>query len=261
LIRTAARTRRAERARNLTAHQARDITARARPFAALVCSLGLLIGCTGPRVEPDAPAGVSLAGSWRLNRQASADPDSLITAIVDKEVKRMRRHTRPDDDDPDVLPPPVETGHGGPGGGAGRADNVEPPRGMFRPREGMAAYLRSQYTNALGPLLNGEGLVIEQASNRFALVREGSRRSFTPGGHSVIGVTDGVADQTSGWDGREYVIDVRPQVGPRVTERYGLGPGGQLIEKVSLSGDGLTRLEFTRVYDKGAPPVRVLPSS
>jgi hypothetical protein len=229
-------------------------------FAALACAFGLLAGC-GPRVQPDAPSGVSLAGSWRLNRQASADPEALITAIVDKELKHMRRRARMnDEDDPDPPPPAGEAGHGGPGGGA-RADNVEPPRGMFRPREGMAAYLRSRYTNALGSVLNGEGLIVEQAADRFTLVRNGSRRSFTPGGHSVVGVTDGVADQNTGWNGREYVIDVRPQVGPHVTERYGLSPSGQLIEKVSLSGDELPKLEFTRVYDKGAPPARALPGS
>jgi hypothetical protein len=132
---------------------------------------------------------------------------------------------------------------------------------MFRPREGMAAYLRSQYTNALGSILTGDGIVIEQSPERFVLRRGDSRRSFTPGGRSVVGVAGGVADQTTGWKGRDYVIDVRPQVGPRVTERYSLGPQGQLIEKVTLSGDDLTKLEFTRVYDKGTPAARALPES
>jgi hypothetical protein len=204
---------------------------------------------------------VSLAGSWKLNRQASADPDAMITAIVEKEMKHMRRRSHGyDEDDPDA-PLPGEAGAGGPGGKGRAADNVDAPHGMFRPREGMAAYLRSQYTNALGSVLSGEGLVIEQSPERFTLRRGDSQRSFTPGGRSVVGVAGGVADQTTGWKGREYVIDVRPQVGPRVTERYGLGPDGRLIEKVSLSGDELPKLEFTRVYDKGTPPARALPGS
>ena len=222
--------------------------------------LGVLAGCGGPRVQPDAP-GVNLAGSWRLNRQASADPDALITAIVENEMKHLRRRARPEDEEPD-LPPPPAPGEAGRGPGSGRRGaEVLPPAGMFRPREGMAAYLRSQYTNALGSILSGEGIVIEQAPDRFVLARGDSRRSFTPGGHSVVGVTDGVADQNTGWSGHEYVIDVRPQVGPRVTERYGMGPGGQLIEKISLSGDGLKKLEFTRVYERGAAPARALPTS
>jgi hypothetical protein len=220
-----------------------------------VSAFALLVACSsGPSLDPDAAAEVSLAGSWKLNRQASADPDALIAAIVEKEMKHMRRRSRYDEDDPD-LPPPVDTGRGG-----GGRENVVPPGGMFRPREGMAAYLRSQYTNALGVVLSGEGLVIEQSHDRFVLVRGDSRRSFTPGGRSVVGVADGVADQSSGWKGREYVIDVRPQVGPRVNERYGITPSGQLLEKVSLSGDGLPKLEFTRLYDKGTPPPRVVPT-
>jgi hypothetical protein len=208
---------------------------------------------------------VNLAGPWRLNRQASADPEALITAIVEKEMKHMRRHARPDDEEEDELPPPPAPGEAGSSREGGRhsqrPENVVPPGGMFRPRGGMAAYLRSQYTDALGSLLMGDGLVIEQSSARFVLTRGDSRRTFTPGGHSVVGVANGVADQNSGWDGREYVIDVRPQVGPRVIEHYGLGPNGQLIEKISLSGDDLPKLEFTRVYDRGAPPARALPTS
>jgi hypothetical protein len=225
----------------------------------LLCTFGLLSGC-GPRVEPDAPAGVTLAGSWKVNRQASADPNALISAIVEKEVKHLRRRARAYDEDPESVPSPGGGGRG-PGPAGGGQEDIASPGGLYRPREGIAAWLRSQYTNALGSVLNGEGLVIEQAADRFTLIRGDSRRTFTPGGHSVVGVTDGVADQTSGWNGHEYVIDVRPQVGPRVTEHYGLGPGGQLIEKISLSGDDLPKLEFTRVYDRGTPPSRALPTS
>lgn len=252
-------TRRARSAHSpIVVHSAQGVSplAKARRFAAVMGMLGLLAGCGAPNLKPEVPAGVSLAGSWKLNRQASADPDAMITAIVAKEMKHMRRGSRSYEDDPDA--PPADAVRNRPGA----PENIEPPGGMFRPRGGMAKYLRSQYTNALGSILSGEGLVIEQSPERFTLRRGDSHRTFTPGGHSVIGVTDGVADQTTGWKGREYVIDVRPQVGPRVTERYGLSPGGgQLIEKVELSGDGLRKLEFTRVYDKGTPPPRALPRS
>ena len=125
----------------------------------------------------------------------------------------------------------------------------------------MAAYIRLQYTQALGSVLNGASVVIEQSAERFMIARGDSRRTYTPGGHSVVSVADGVADQTSGWKGREYVIDVRPQVGPHVIERYGLTADGQLIEKVWLNENGMPKLEFTRVYEKGMAPVRKLPTS
>ena len=81
-------------------------------------------------------------------------------------------------------------------------------------------------------------------------IRGDWRRSFTPGGQSVVSVAEGVADQRSGWAGRDYVIEVKPQVGPRVIERYGLSADGrQLVEKFTLTEEGLPKLEFTRVYD------------
>ncbi len=82
---------------------------------------------------------------------------------------------------------PVPPGEAVPGGGGRRVrDNVEPPGGMFRPREGMAAYLRSQYTQRarLPALSDGEGLAIEQAaandSRSGAAIRAApSRRAVT----------------------------------------------------------------------------------
>ncbi len=134
--------------------------------------------------------------------------------------------------------------------------------GGFRDRRRHRDFLRKYYGEALGARLSGNGLIIEQSARRFVIARGDSRRSYTPGGHSVVSVVDGVADQSSGWKGREFVIDVRPQVGPRLTERYGLTAVGQLVEKVTLAEDNdLPGLEFTRVYEPGAAPARPLPTS
>jgi hypothetical protein len=226
----------------------------------------LLSACGAPRLEPDIPTGVNLAGAWRLNPQASQDPNALISAIVDNEMKHMRRHRSDDDADDAYLPPVPNTSAGGQpqrGGGAngGSQSSGGGPASFYRPRGGIAAYVRNQYNQALGPLLNSESLVIEQSAERVSLIRGDSRRSYTPGGQSVVSVADGVADQSSGWKGREYVIDVRPQVGPHVTERYSLTADGQLVEKVWLKENDMPKLEFTRVYDKGTPPARTAPTS
>lgn len=133
--------------------------------------------------------------------------------------------------------------------------------GGFYGRRGPGGFIRGRYMDALGPRLTGDSLTIEQSPGRFVIERTGYRRIYTPGGRSVVSVADGVADQTSGWKGREYVIDVRPQVGPRLTERYGLTADGRLMERISLSGDELPKLEFTRVYERGEAPPRPLPTS
>ncbi len=119
----------------------------------------------------------------------------------------------------------------------------------------------SSYTRALGAVLTAEFLKIEQSPTRFALIRGDDRRSFTPGGESVVSVANGVADQHSGWSGKEYVIEVKPQVGPRVIERYGLSADGhQLVEHFTLTEEGLPKLEFTRTYAPGTPAQRGLPN-
>lgn len=170
-----------------------------------------------------------------------------MLAQIQREVQqRMRSHRGPLDDAEGT----------GPYGGTQAAATRPPESVSRRPAR------RSSYEVALGTRLTSEGLSIEQGRDRLVIIRGDSRRSFTPGGHSVVSVADGVADQRSGWAGREYVIEVRPQVGPRVTERYSLSPDGrQLIEKLTLTEEGLPKLEFTRVYDPGAQPERALPGS
>jgi hypothetical protein len=244
---------------------------------------GSLVACGAPRLAPETPTGVDLAGQWRLNRQASEDPRALIAKLQEKVAKQMRRGG-PDDlygEDPygDSSSGGGSSGRGGSGGhGAGgggaqgtgqRNDQASgqsssqggPPDGGWRSRINPNSFLRVRYDAALGSRLSGESLTIEQSPDRFTIIRGDSRRSYTPGVHSVVSVEDGVADQTSGWKGREYVIDVDPQVGPHLSERYALSADGQLVEKVSLNESGLPKLEFTRVYERGVAPTRDLPTS
>jgi hypothetical protein len=225
-----------------------------RAPSALAALLAItLSGCGSINLEPDVPAGVSLAGSWHLNREASEDPEALIARLQEKLIRRMPR--MPEDEPYDT--PSRQPEHGS----ASSATGARPSAGAAREPRGWAGFLRTRYGQALGARLGGDGLVIEQSANRFVISRGDSSRSYTPGGHSVVSVADGVADQSSGWKGREFVIDVRPQVGPRLTERYGLTAVGQLVEKVTLSESGLPKLEFTRVYEPGAAPARSLPTS
>ncbi len=142
-------------------------------------------------------------------------------------------------------------------GAAGQSGRDAEPGG------GLPRFMRRfPYVQALGSALTSDALKIEQSPGHFVLIRGEDHRSFTPGGESVVSVADGVADQHSGWSGREYVIEVRPQVGPRVIERYGLSADGrQLVERFTLTEEGLPKLEFTRVYDAGPLPARRLPTS
>jgi hypothetical protein len=236
-------------------------TRRAGIAFAIVWLAALALGaCSGGAggLRPETPAGIDLAGTWKLNRAASDDPQAML-----EEMRRMRG--------PRVYLPPV-TGEELPEideHGNERQPRRLPPidsggeRGAAERRERFGRFAPgSSYTRALGAALTAEFLKIEQSPTRFVLIRGEDRRSFTPGGESVVSVANGVADQHSGWSGREYVIEVKPQVGPRVIERYALSADGhQLVERFTLTEEGLPKLEFTRVYEPGTPPQRALPTS
>jgi hypothetical protein len=102
----------------------------------------------------------------------------------------------------------------------------------------------------LTSVARGDLLTVRQGPGQFALDYGTSQRSFTPGAHSVVSAESGVADQTSGWKGREYVINVRGQLGPDVTERYGLSADGRhLVAKLHIATEELSAVDLTRVYD------------
>jgi hypothetical protein len=205
-----------------------------------------LAGCAGSRLSPDAPAGVTLAGAWKLNRAASDDPQKVLERMRAEAFKRMgrrvtagprpdvrggsRRSSSPDDQPLEEDSAPVRAARGAP-----RPDPL----------------LRSPMAHVLlTSIARGDFLTVRQGPGEFALDYGTSQRSFTPGARSVVSAEGGVADQTSGWQGREYVIRVRAQLGPDVTERYGLAADGKhLVAKLHIATEELSAVELTRVYD------------
>jgi hypothetical protein len=235
----------------------RRATSAHTPLTLLATAL-LLAACGGPNLKPEQPGNINLAGAWRLSPAQSENPQALILQLQEKAMRRWQSADESPEFGGDFGPPESGSGAGESERGSSGATDARPP-GNRRPRGG--GFLVRRYGNALGSRLNGDSLVIEQSANRFVIIRGDSRTSYIPGARSVVGVADGVADQTSGWTGREYVIDVRPQVGPHLTERYGLSADGKLIERVTLTESDLPKLEFTRVYEAGAAPARGFPNS
>jgi hypothetical protein len=219
-----------------------------RAGGVLLCAAAAtsLAGCAGPRVSPDAPAGVTLAGAWKLNRAASDDPQKVLERMRAEAFKRMgrrvtagprpevrgggRRSSPPDEQPLEEDSAPVRAAHGAP-----RPDPL----------------LRSPMAHVLlTSIARGDFLTVRQGPGEFALDYGTSQRRFTPGARSVVSAEGGVADQSSGWNGREYVIRVRGQLGPDVTERYGLSADGKrLVAKLHIATEELSAVDLTRVYD------------
>jgi hypothetical protein len=236
---------------------------RARELILCAALASPFAGCAGSRLSPDPPPGVKLAGAWKLNRSASDDPQKIIDQMRAEATKRMRRA---------MESSPGGMGGGGAGSGRGGAGGGRPGtsgrQGTQEPQDQQvyddgAATQHGPEGRHLDPLrgspemhvlmsnlTRGDFLTVRQTPEQIALDYGTSVRTFSPGGHSVVSAETGVADQTSGWKNKEYVIYVRPQLGPEVVERYGLSEDGRhLVVKLHIGAFDLSKIDLTRVYD------------
>jgi len=66
----------------------------------------------------------------------------------------------------------------------------------------------------------------------------------------------GVADQSSGWKGREFVIQVKPQMGVATVESFSLAEDGKhLVEQLRMGGGEFPAVKLKRVYARADHPV------
>jgi hypothetical protein len=221
------------------------------PICVALFAAVALSGCLGSRLKPESQPGVHIAGIWKLNRSVSDDPQKIIEALRTEAEKKIRKAMN-------AAPPPTVYGGGG-GQGQGRrrrggGSSSEPedviPLGPG-PGFGGDPLRNSPTMHALREVLNrGDYLTIRQSPEQMSFDYGNYSRSYTPGGRSVVSSETGVADQTSGWDARQYVVNIRPQLGPAMVEEYGLSPDGkQLIVKIHIGPFELQKVNLTRVYD------------
>lgn len=213
---------------------------------------GVLAGCsTG--LQADAPADVRLEGPWKLDRGASDDPEKVLSQLRSAVAKRMHRHNGGSF--------AMGGGHMGRHGMQGQSSSSEgdDEDSGTGPRSVGDALNNSVTMQALMSFIRrGEYLTVKQTPEVFQVNYGDGAQSYTPGQHSVVSDETGVADQVSGWKGKEYVIDVKPQVGPAITEEYGLSDDHQhLIVKLHVAAGDLPAVNLKQVYDRTtqiAPP-------
>jgi hypothetical protein len=215
---------------------------------AAVLLLATLSGCLGvSSYSEDAPAGYSIAGTWTLNPAQSTDARKALEAL-----RADQRRSHADSGDSSTELPPIDT----------RPTSQQDPMGTSL---GVGMNTRDHYRPPLDVqtevLKGGDLLRIRQEQEEVVISNELTSHSFTPGSRSVVSVPSGVADQSSGWKGRSYVVEIVPQVGPRVRETYALAANGQqLIVTINVGSEGGNKsLKVTRVYDRGTGAVQNLP--
>ena len=227
---------------------------RAAASAAALLAAAALAGCFGNRYAAENSSAVRLQGVWRLNRAASEDPQKIIDKLNEEALKKIRRAMN-------AQPAPSYGGAGGGQGGGrrrgqggqqggGASDQIpdEPPQA---PGPGMDPLRNSPTMHELRAILQrNDFLTIRQSTDQVSFDYGTTVRSYTPGGRSVVSSENGVADQTSGWSSKQYVINIKPQLGPLVVEEYALSPDGkQLIVKSHIGPFELSKVNLTRVYD------------
>jgi len=213
----------------------------------LCAAAALLSGCAGPRVTEEAPPGVNLAGAWKLDHAASDDPQKILEHMREQALKIMSHPPQP------VMSMPAHPGRQGQGQAAAQNPDSDREAVLAQPVTPGPHFDPLKYSPMAHIIMNsvarGDFLTVRQGAGEFVLDYGTSRRTFTPGQHSVVSAEGGVGDQTSGWKGREYVIEVKGQQAPAVTEEYGLSSDGkELVAKLHISSGELPAVSMTRVY-------------
>ncbi|HUI60310.1 MAG TPA: hypothetical protein VLX90_08805 [Steroidobacteraceae bacterium] len=233
-------------------------------LAAMILAGWALGGCSSVRGLESAPASsVDLSGSWMLNHAASDDPKPLLDKLRPKPGSNRRFGMPPEDslDDPNQSNVPGGNGPSGGSRGGRRGAQQQMPTDMSYRND---TYQRLQVIKKLtADVARAEQVTIRQSPERFSLDYGSTVRSFTPGEKSVVGADWGVADQSAGWTGHEFLIQIKPQTGIATTERFSISDDGKhLIQQLRMGGGDYPVVELKRVYDHTDKPLpRAVPTS
>jgi hypothetical protein len=234
---------------------------RARQILLAGMASAVLAGCGIARLEQSPSKTVDLTGSWLLNRPASDDPKPLLDKLRPKPVSHRWGDTSSDDGSGDDSGPPEGGQQGGGGGQRGGGRSRRGGGGQAQPdlayRNNNDAYTHTTVIKMLQADLARAGtLTIRQSADEFSLDYGSAVRNFTPGAVSVVSASWGVADQSSGWKGKDFIIQVKPQMGVASYEKYTLSADGrQLTEELSLGGGEFPSVKLKRVYDRTDRPL------
>ncbi|MBS0417441.1 MAG: hypothetical protein JSR66_06990 [Proteobacteria bacterium] len=230
---------------------------RARGILPALVAAAVLPGCGISRLNESPSKTVDMNGSWVLDRAASDDPKPVLDKLRPKPVSRGWGAPPPDDSMVDDTGPPGGQQGGQGGGGRGRRGGGGQGQPPVIYRNSNDAYVHTTVIRMLQADLARAGyLTIKQSEDRFSIDYGSAVRSFTPGSISVVSAAWGVADQSSGWKGKDFVIQVKPQTGVASYERYSLSEDGQrLTEELQLGGGDFPSAKLKRVYDRTDKPV------
>jgi hypothetical protein len=223
-------------------------------YGIAVAACAALCGCIGVSLDSEPSAGASLAGTWRLDAAASDDPGKALDKVIRNAPKNI----------PSSVP--QSTGRRGRRGGQQQGQGPTPQEQDDPAIVGpvtRADVLRGPFSQIFGSdMIRSDVVTIREAEGKFILDYGTSIRRFTPGDRSVVSVPGGVADQRTGWKGRDYVVNLRSQEGPNEEEVYALSADKKrLTLKLTVGGNGFPNIKLTRVYTPASETPRSYPKN
>lgn len=234
--------------------------ASAIPVSAFIAAAALA-GCSSMMdLAAQPPAGVQLAGDWKLDAARSDDLGKAVGELRAQIAKA--HHARGSAQQQGGFGgygghrrrggPGQQGGQGGGGQQSGQAGQDESSTGADGGGQGVgvgAAPGNSPVDELMSNVPRGDYLKLKVSSETFTVISGDSTDEYTSGLESEISAEQGDAEQISGWKKTDYVIDTRPQFGAEIIQTFALTKDGKLLMTVQLKGRGID-LTFNRVYGR-----------
>ncbi len=229
-----------------------------RPHRSLCLCVALLpwvlAGCADQlKVTPPADP-PHLTGDWRLN-EASSGRVNVAVADLQSQLLKLTDQSHP-------SPAARSGGTRGrsagptPHSSAGRSSGQQAPAIVVSaPRVG--ANLVEEF---LAHVPEGNDLALRVAPGAFTQQTGAGSEQCTPGVLLAVTLGHVGADEICGWNGRAFVVRIKPEYGPTLTERYALAPKGELVLTLRLAGGGLDVRLVRRYRRTSRPPPSPLPT-
>ena len=231
------------------------IRARLLPLCAAV--LAITAGCAAHRLLATAPAGLRLGGDWVLDPAASENTAQAV-AHLQAEISNAM-HLRPQrasgSAEAGARRRRMGAGPAAPRGDAGRTGPQPSAAARAQPAPG-AALIQEFLSN-----IAGNNLAITVTAGSVTVASDDSSQQYAPGVQTAVEWGRIGAQQISGWQGRRYVIDTRPEWGPAITQSYGLAPDGMLVVTLRLEGSGIDATLTRRYRRTKHAPRALLPTN
>ncbi len=226
-----------------------------------------LTGCAAERLKAVAPPSApKLVGRWTLDRAQSEHVDAAVMSLETQLrglLRRARRAAQRAEQAQGEREPPRRRGERNAASPpAGEAGGGEPT--LHEPGVVVSAPLlgASWVREFIGHVPVGSYLGVRLTPEAFSVHSAGGIQQCTLGVPTAIAYGHSGANQMCGWEGHDFLIVVKPLLGPQLTERFALSPNGELVMTLHLAGHGIN-VRLIRRYRRtphATPPV-LLPTS